>query len=167
MLVNSAAVCHPLNIQGLVTVRRRLGALHRYTRTFKGKENELCMRTLLCLLALLLPGCGTRVEPSDVPETIKRTARSTTVSMVSVGDILLGNDAAEQLELHGYDWPFEYVRTLLSDADVVIGNLEGPITTAKNGRSNSAYGAKPASASALKRAGFHALSLANNHALDF
>ena len=122
---------------------------------------------MLCLVALLLPGCGKHVAQSDVPETIKRTARSTTVSMVSVGDILLGNAAAQHLELHGYDWPFEYVRPLLSDADVVIGNLEGPITTAKNGRSNSAYGAKPASASALKRAGFHALSLANNHAMDF
>jgi poly-gamma-glutamate synthesis protein (capsule biosynthesis protein) len=145
------------------------------------------------LLVVVLVGCGKNVQ-SDAPETIRKTARGnapetirktargnapetirkkargTNVSVVFVGDILLGDAAAKQFELNGYDWSFEHVKNLIADSDVVIGNLEGPITTAKKMLSKEkkySYKVKPASAPALKRAGFHAMSLANNHTLDY
>ena len=93
-----------------------------------------------------------------------------TTSVVSVGDILLGDAAKPLLKAKGYDWPFDGVRPLLAKADLVIGNLEGPITATElkisQGKKYS-YKVSAASGPALKRAGFHALSLANNHTLDY
>ena len=90
--------------------------------------------------------------------------------MVFVGDILLGDAGTVALQVNGYEWPFEKVRSLLEGADLIIGNLEGPMTSSKEklleGKGYS-YKCSPEGAPALKRAGFHAVSLANNHTLDY
>jgi poly-gamma-glutamate capsule biosynthesis protein CapA/YwtB (metallophosphatase superfamily) len=90
--------------------------------------------------------------------------------IVWTGDALLADAAQRDLDAHGYDWPFEFVRPLLA-ADYLIGNAEGPITTRtevhwpdRDDIHN--HNADPRSAAALARAGFDAMSLANNHALD-
>ena len=85
-----------------------------------------------------------------------------------VGDILLGSSARSRLERHGYTWPFEQVRQLI-DADFLIGNAEGPITTRRQPHFPGQrwdYNAQPPAAWALAEVGFDALGLANNHALD-
>lgn len=85
-----------------------------------------------------------------------------------VGDVLLASSARCHLERNGYDWPFEQVRPLLA-AHYVIGNAEGPITDKTEKYFSDqrwSYNARPESVSALANAGFNALGLANNHALD-
>jgi len=88
--------------------------------------------------------------------------------IVWTGDILLADRAQPFLERFGYAWAFEHVRPLL-DADFVIGNAEGPITTRSEQyfpKQQFEYNAQPAAAAALAAAGFDALGLSNNHALD-
>jgi poly-gamma-glutamate synthesis protein (capsule biosynthesis protein) len=127
----------------------------------------------LLTCALLAAGCSKKSTASGVesgPAVIKMTARSNTISLVSVGDVLLGNAAAPYLETNGYDWPFANVKALLDSADLVVGNLAAPITTRTKKLSSDddyTYKVAPDSAAALKRAGFHALSLGNNHVLDY
>ena len=122
----------------------------------------------------LAAGCGRKSGSAGArqegPAVIKMSARGSTISVVSVGDVLLGNAAAPYLETNGYDWPFENVKALLGSADLVIGNLAAPITTtSKKSSSNDEYTYKLGleSGPALKRAGFHLLSLGNNHVLDY
>lgn len=89
--------------------------------------------------------------------------------VTAVGDIMLAGSAAKTCRQQGYDYPFAATRTLLGSSDLVIGNLEAPLTlageefTAKKFR----FRGSPQTAAALKRAGFTHLSLANNHMLDF
>ncbi|HEX8599500.1 MAG TPA: CapA family protein [Chloroflexia bacterium] len=94
------------------------------------------------------------------------------VSLVFVGDIMLGRYVGSTVAARGYDTPFETVRPLLQSADLAVGNLEGPLV-----RRGSIRIPPPApnelnltgddrAAPALYRAGFDLLSLANNHALD-
>ena len=88
--------------------------------------------------------------------------------MVWVGDVMLGDAAQADLDRHGYTWPFDHVRPLLT-ANVVIGNAEAPITTRRqhyfpNERWH--YNMQPAAAQALADVGFTALGLSNNHTLD-
>lgn len=126
---------------------------------------------LVCLLPLCSCEKATRsaTGTNGTPGVVKMSVGGSTVSVVSVGDILLGSSSAAQLAEKGYDWPFEHVRPLLGNADLVIGNLAAPITTRtkKLAQDDYSYKLSAASALALKRAGFHALSLGNNHMLDY
>ncbi len=92
------------------------------------------------------------------------------IRVVAVGDIMLGGSAAPELHRRGYDYPFERVRRLLAGAQVVFGNLEGPLTTRGTPVAQKQYlfrSPPQLVAPALRRAGFNVLSLANNHILDY
>jgi poly-gamma-glutamate capsule biosynthesis protein CapA/YwtB (metallophosphatase superfamily) len=98
-----------------------------------------------------------------------------TASLVFIGDTLLGGQATKTLEREGYGHAFEGLAPVLSAADLVIANHEGPITTAdrrsvkgyNEGKKRRWYKAHPDSARALAEAGVGVVSLANNHVLDF
>jgi poly-gamma-glutamate capsule biosynthesis protein CapA/YwtB (metallophosphatase superfamily) len=89
--------------------------------------------------------------------------------LLFVGDTLLGDWAARTLAYRGYDYPFDATRGLIRDADLAVGNLEGPIATAEacdRARKTWSYRMPPGAALALERAGFDAMTLANNHIRD-
>jgi hypothetical protein len=94
------------------------------------------------------------------------------MKIVWVGDTMFGRD--------GYPVPhngralFEHVRPSLRWGDLTLGNLEGVLSTtgsSKCGGSSSgncfAFRGSPSNANALKWAGFDAMNLANNHAMDY
>lgn len=83
---------------------------------------------------------------------------------------MLGGSAAPELRREGYDYPFASVQPILRQADVVFGNLEGPLTDAGQVAPDKRYVFKsPPSkvAPALAAAGFTVVSLANNHTMDY
>ena len=91
-----------------------------------------------------------------------------------LGDTLIGGEAQDVLEREGYDYAFGGIRHLLDDSDLVVANLEGPVTEraepgAKHdiGRKRYWYRAHPDSLDAMRRAGIRVVSLANNHVLDY
>ena len=90
------------------------------------------------------------------------------VTIGLVGDLMFARDVVTLMEEHGPGYPFERVTRLFRGVDVLIGNLEGTFTN-RGVRANKYYTfrAPPALAPALRGAGFDAVSLANNHALDF
>src|SRR5204862_2963283 len=47
-----------------------------------------------------------------------------------LGDVLLGADAEETLRREGYGYALAEVRPALAGADLVVANLEGPVTDA-------------------------------------
>jgi len=67
-----------------------------------------------------------------------------------------------------YLFPFEHIRGTLMEADVLFGNLEGPIS-ARGTKRGSIYSFRmdPTVASALAAAGFDIVSAANNHMGDY
>ena len=92
------------------------------------------------------------------------------VTVSLVGDIMLGGTAEEILQREGYDYAFAETRHLLTRSAITFGNLEGPLATwgLVDPDKTWSYKSAPAeSASALSRAGFDIVSLANNHALDY
>ncbi len=97
-----------------------------------------------------LPGAGRRIR------------------LLFVGDILLGDSATATIAAEGYDYPFAATRSLIQNADLAIGNLEGPISTTgkRNPKKRWAYKMKKTAALALSRAGFDLMDLANNHIQD-
>jgi len=106
----------------------------------------------------------------------KRLARAVTV--LAAGDVLLVLGMVPLLRRHGAEYPFREVRSLLHRADVVIANLEAPFTTRNTptphksadsvkARRDYILRAPPDTARGLKFAGITAVSLANNHTMDY
>jgi len=90
-------------------------------------------------------------------------------TIASVGDMLLGDRAQKRLDRHGYTYPFTRVAPLLQ-ADLLMGNLEAPITTHDERFMPSkkwSYKQEPPVAPALAETGFDVMTLANNHTLDY
>ena len=92
------------------------------------------------------------------------------IRISAVGDIMLDGTARPVLQEHGYDYPFAHMRALFEDAHVVIGNLEGPLTTrgkADHSKTYAFHSPPDKVGTALKNAGFNVVTLANNHTLDY
>lgn len=90
-------------------------------------------------------------------------------TIVVTGDIMLGR-AVEKISLaRGFDYPFLRAKDIFSGADVVFANLEGPVPSAHERTPDYSFRFSflPESIRAMKGAGVNAVTLANNHAVDF
>jgi len=91
------------------------------------------------------------------------------VSLVAVGDIMLGRTVGEQVLAKGPQVVFAGVQSILDAADIRIGNLECALTDTGSPEPKKTFTLKapPAAAEALRLGKFDLLSLANNHAMDY
>jgi poly-gamma-glutamate capsule biosynthesis protein CapA/YwtB (metallophosphatase superfamily) len=91
--------------------------------------------------------------------------------VLAVGDIMLTGSAKSLLQARGYDLPFQdkSLARLITSADVAFANLEYPITMKGIRYTDKEYTFRgdPESLSAIRKAGFDFLSLANNHIMDY
>ena len=127
----------------------------------------LVLATAIVVLALVLRDGGEHpaVAEASVPS-------STIITVGWVGDTMLGHDGA--LPPRGGRELFAPMRPWLRSADLMLGNLEGVLATSGGSKcagSESgncfAFRAPPSSAAALRWAGFDAMNMANNHAMDY
>lgn len=90
--------------------------------------------------------------------------------------VLLGGDTAPTdaatplLLQNGYEYPFARTLDLLRGAHLAVVNLEAPVTTSERAFAlfkNYTYKINPRAVQALRWAGVDAVSLGNNHTLDF
>lgn len=113
---------------------------------------------IICLICTLAqPGVA-----AQVPE-------SAGWSLTVVGDMMFDRHVREVLRTKGPTYPFSSIQPVLRDSDVVLGNLEGPITSNRTVATDSrlVFTFDPAVAPLLKQVGFTTVSLANNHTLNF
>jgi poly-gamma-glutamate synthesis protein (capsule biosynthesis protein) len=95
------------------------------------------------------------------------------VILMAVGDIMLSENrgTGEMMRKCRAEAPFEKVRNLLEQADIVFGNLENSISS--NGTAfpkqdpHITFRASPEAVKGLKSGKFSILSLANNHMTDY
>ena len=88
-------------------------------------------------------------------------------TLAAVGDIFLGRRVEETIRRRGPGHIFGLVAPFLLGNDVVFGNLESPISNVSVGQGTTGLIARPAALDELKAAGFNAVSIANNHIMDF
>ncbi len=143
------------------------------------------------LFAFFLPGCARqaplvmpqpKAEPLQKLETIRPSfvrpglisssrnlEKIPGVSLVAVGDVMLGTWVIPHLENSGATYPFEPTRHILESADLAIANLEAPFTARGEAVKDKPFTFRvpPKHAVGLKESGFDVLHLANNHILDF
>lgn len=137
------------------------------------------MRTALRILIALVGGtaflligaqfAGAPLSPVELFPEPKE------VTVIFVGDIMLDRYIRAKMEQFGEDHVLAGVAEFLRGADIVAGNLEGPITSNESFSLLSAIGEPgnmrftfpTTSALLLARYGFDLVSLGNNHSLDY
>ncbi len=120
----------------------------------------------------------TRVPRKDIPssedlcsaaelESYLRGLREPSLSVLAVGDIMLGERTRKVTREEGPDYPFMAVLPLLRHSAIVFANLEGPFAKrTKRVERNYSYRVDPRLATALTRANINVVTLANNHLMD-
>ncbi|HXQ01824.1 MAG TPA: CapA family protein, partial [Candidatus Udaeobacter sp.] len=86
-------------------------------------------------------------------------------TLIFGGDVMLGRSCAARIE-NGRD-PFAGIAPLLRGTSFAAANLECTISNLGDSAQRYAFRAPAQSAQLLRRSGFLAMGLANNHALDF
>ena len=116
--------------------------------------------------AVAAPPAATPTPTPTPTPTVVPAPRGITVGLV--GDLMFARDVVTLMQWHGSGYPFERVMPLLADVDLLVGNLEGTFTD-RGQRLDKYYTfrAPPELAATLGDADFGAVSLANNHAVDF
>jgi poly-gamma-glutamate capsule biosynthesis protein CapA/YwtB (metallophosphatase superfamily) len=106
-------------------------------------------------------------SPTEVPQRVETSNQPLTLAFT--GDIMMGDSAAYKLKTEGPDSFFTYTAPLLKQADLAMGNLEGPLGTGGDKFPHKKYNflVDPSCAIGLAHAGFKLLTLANNHTMDF
>ena len=90
------------------------------------------------------------------------------LSIVAVGDIMMGGSALSFIQKKGSDYPFDSTRAIVNSADITFANLEAPFTSSGNVfKKKFTFKVPPEYADGLLHTGFDILSLANNHILDY
>ncbi|MEW6517210.1 MAG: CapA family protein [candidate division FCPU426 bacterium] len=122
----------------------------------------------LSLPAAPLSSAGTMPESTPEP-TSTPAPEPTSWTLVAGGDVLPACWLDPYLEQNGQDYPYEFLSPYFQSADIGLVNLECPLSTRGRPFRNKkfTFHGKPEAASALRRAGITAVSLANNHILDF
>jgi poly-gamma-glutamate synthesis protein (capsule biosynthesis protein) len=97
------------------------------------------------------------------------------LKIYAVGDIMLGEQplcnnfgVSSVIKRRGPDYPFDDVRSLFEDGDIVFGNLECSIMSESsvNEQVPKFFCAEPSVVEGLKNANFNVLSVANNHIME-
>jgi len=141
-------------------------------------DNPAAVARALDVLGVVAPVL--RSAPGSAAPTPLPEERSEARVVTFVGDIGFGEayrhypkcrDLQRILDLNGYGYCMSRVQHLISESDMVIGNLEVPLAPRVDerlrGRKKFLGWCEPQrTLDALRSAGFTALSLANNHALD-
>jgi poly-gamma-glutamate synthesis protein (capsule biosynthesis protein) len=131
-------------------------------------------RAVLSAIVVLL-GSAARIATATGAQAPGAEAPADRARVLFVGDMFFDRFIRQKSERLGPDFPFLCIDPLLHSADMVVGNLEGPITdhgsvsvgTIPGSPNNYRFTFPIQTAAALLRHNIKAVSLGNNHILNF
>lgn len=122
---------------------------------------------------LVLLGCHVLADDPDLVYSSEElpvaftSEEASLHTIVFTGDIMPWDRTKELIRRHGGQYPYKGVLPILQQADLTVGNLEGPVAVeAEITEGTFRYKIPPESLFALRDAGFDLMSLSNNHAMD-
>jgi poly-gamma-glutamate synthesis protein (capsule biosynthesis protein) len=128
-------------------------------------ENDLVAHQLPAAPEMVTLGQLLRERKKDRFDLYRVLPAKSGARLIFGGDVMLGRSCAAKIQ-NGVD-PFEGISSLVNQASFAAANLECTISNLGETTNRYAFRAPAQSAKLLRRAGFDAMSLANNHALDF
>ncbi len=128
-------------------------------------ENDLVAHQLGGVPEILTLGELLKERRKNCFDLLRVSPAKNAATLVFGGDVMLGRSCAAKIE-NGVD-PFAGIAPLLHSASFAAANLECTISNLGDSAQRYAFRAPAHSARLLRRSGFRAMGLANNHALDF
>ena len=128
-------------------------------------ENDLVAHQLPAAPELVTLGQLLRERGKNRFDLYRVPPAKSAARLIFGGDVMLGRSCAAKIQ-NGTD-PFEGISSLVRQASFAAANLECTISNLGGATNRYAFRAPAQSAQLLRRAGFDAMGLANNHALDF
>lgn len=162
--------------------RKRITAAERISAMIRRFLPLLLPLAALCvLLFACAPPRAQEPARTDRPPTLsmpsaRQTAsrelppeRDTRVKIVLAGDVTLSGAFSDMLQSRSMDYCFGETAALFREADFAAVNLECAVSLRGESVKPEGYGFRspPGNLESLLRAGIDAVSLANNHVLDF
>ena len=132
-------------------------------------------KTALGVIAFVAVGGFVMVAGNEATYVRTFVPEKKEATLVFGGDMMFDRSIREWGVDRGEDYLFSCVRDVLDKADLVVANLEGPITTRKSvsvgsspgGPNNTRFTFPTTTATLLAQNGIDIVSIANNHAQDF
>jgi hypothetical protein len=128
-------------------------------------ENDLVAHQLPGAPELVTLGHLLRERRKNCFDLFRVPPPKSAARLIFGGDVMLSRSCAPKIQ-NGTD-PFEGISSLVRNASFAAANLECTISNLGGATNRYAFRAPGQSAQLLRRAGFDAMGLANNHALDF
>jgi poly-gamma-glutamate synthesis protein (capsule biosynthesis protein) len=128
-------------------------------------ENDLLVHQLPVAPETVTLGQLLRERKKDRFDLYRVAPAKPVANLIFGGDVMLGRSYAAKMQ-NGVDL-FANISSLVSQASFAAANLECTISNLGESSNRYAFRAPTQSAKLLRRAGFRAMGLANNHALDF
>ena len=128
-------------------------------------ENDLVAHQLPAAPELVTLGQLLRERGKDRFDLYRVPPAKSEARLIFGGDVMLARSCAAKIH-NGTD-PFEGIASVIRQASFAAANLECTISNLGGTTNRYAFRAPAQSAQLLRRAGFDAMGLANNHALDF
>ena len=112
---------------------------------------------------------STSITSAAVATTTPGTSRPATLTVAGAGDMIFDRQVRTLIQASGGAAPLARVASLLKRADLAIANLESMLSSngTKNATKDVTLRGDPRGIESLKVAGLDAVSLANNHVLDY
>ncbi len=138
----------------------------------------VCVATaaLMCVSLYIRPQVNAEVSGTlNVVSTSEVASTTKPLRILFVGDMFFDRFIRAQMSVYGDDYPLACIDPLLKSVDFVIGNLEGPITTQASislgsipgSAKNYVFTFPTTTAEVLARHNVRAVTLGNNHILNF
>lgn len=131
----------------------------------------------VCVLAVSsVPwGRGVQQEVEAQKSAPLQESLPTLAKVVFAGDMMFDRSVRTAMRVHGADFIFSCISDTLKNADMAVGNLEGPITdngslsegSVPDTPANYTFTFAPEVAELLYRHNIHLVNLGNNHILNF
>ncbi|MBY0538914.1 CapA family protein [Patescibacteria group bacterium] len=139
-------------------------------RILIGAVTAIAVCVVILAYLYLIPG-----NPRTIPFTPDSEKNIADANILFVGDMFFDRHIRKTIETVGADFVFSCIYPLLSRADFVVGNLEGPITdnasvssgTTPENLDHFRFTFPPSVAESLKRNNISVVSLGNNHIANF
>jgi poly-gamma-glutamate synthesis protein (capsule biosynthesis protein) len=108
-------------------------------------------------------------DPADAATETTDASRPATLTVAGAGDMIFDRQVKALVKASGGAAPLARVASLLKSADIAIANLESTLASSgtKNASKDVTFRGDPRGIESLKVAGLDAVSLANNHVLDY
>jgi Bacterial capsule synthesis protein PGA_cap len=128
-------------------------------------ENDLVAHQLPVAPELLTLGQLLKQRERNRFDLYRVPSAESEARLIFGGDVMLGRSCAAKIQ-NGTD-PFEGISSLVRNASFAAANLECTISNLGRATNRYSFRAPMQSAQLLRKAGFDAMGLANNHAIDF